>query len=141
MAAVFVLDAWALVALLQGESPAADRVRALLESAAGQSIRLVMSCINLGEVYTVVGRRRGLPEADETLRLLGRLPLEMLPASDERVLAAARLRMRHRLSFADAFAASAAIELTATLVTGDPELIALHEELPIEPLARRGGST
>jgi hypothetical protein len=44
--------------------------------------------------------------------------------------------MAHRISYADALGTAATGELDATLVTGDPELIALAAELRIEPLER-----
>jgi predicted nucleic acid-binding protein len=134
MSATFVLDSWALLALLQAEEPAAARVRALVRSSRAGQHRLAMSIINLGEVYYTVGRVRNEQAADQALAQLRRLTMTILPADEARVLAAARWKMAHRISYADAFAAAAARELDATLVTGDPELIGLAGELSIEPL-------
>lgn len=61
----------------------------------------------------------------------------MNTATDDRVLAAATLKIKHTLSYADVFAASTAIELDATLITGDPELIALQDVIRLHPLSRR----
>jgi predicted nucleic acid-binding protein len=55
----FVLDAWALVALLQGEEPAASDVRDLLQQAqSNDTIQLFVSVVNLGEVYYIISRAR-----------------------------------------------------------------------------------
>ena len=43
------------------------------------------------------------------------------------VIAAAELKSKHRLSYADAFAAGLAIREQAALVTGDPELRAVSD--------------
>ena len=61
-----------------------------------------------------------------------------LAVSDDRVLAAARLKATCRLSYAGAFAAAAAAEMDATLLTGDHELVSQRDKLGIrvEPLER-----
>ena len=51
-----VLDAWAVLALLQQEEPAASRVRQLMEDAERGNIELFISIINFGEVYYRIGR-------------------------------------------------------------------------------------
>ena len=132
----FVLDAWAILAFLQGEEPAASRVRQLLKSAEERKVDLFVSVVNLGEVVYRVGRAKGEQEAWASLDEIRCLPLTIAPATDERVFAAARLKMRYALSYADAFAAALARELGVTLVTGDPELESLRREISLEKLER-----
>jgi len=134
----FVLDAWALLALLQKEEPAASRVQRLLEDAGSGEVELFISMINLGEAVYGIGRQRGEEEALATLEDIRRLALTVVPASDRAVLAAARFKMHHAVSYADAFAAATAQELQATLVTGDPELTKLGNRLRLEKLERGG---
>lgn len=133
----FVLDAWAILALLQGEEPAASRVKQLLEEASRGDIELSISIINLGEVIYRIGKEKGENEAFETLGQLRRLPLTVVPASEEAAFAAVGFKMHYTLSYADAFAAAAAEALGATLVSGDPELMQLESKLAIEKLRRR----
>ena len=133
----FVLDAWALLALLQKEEPAASQVRSLLQEAQQERWRAFVSVINLGEVYYVLGKATGEAEAQKVIELIRRLPVKVVPASDERVFAAARLKIHHPLSYADAFAATIADEFAATLVTGDPELVAMQGTIQVEKLGRR----
>jgi len=132
----FVLDAWAILAFLQGEEPAASRVRQLLQNAEERRVDLFVSAVNLGEVVYRVGRAKGEQEAWALLDEIRRLPLTIVSATDERVFAAARLKMRYPISYADAFAAALARELEATLVTGDPELESLRGEILLEKLER-----
>ncbi|HLO28142.1 MAG TPA: type II toxin-antitoxin system VapC family toxin [Anaerolineales bacterium] len=132
----FVLDAWALLAFLQGEEPAATRVRAVIEGAQEGTVRLFISIINIGEVYYRVGKTHSQKEADSALTDLYLLPMEVISADDDTVLAAARLKMTHLLSYADAFAAVTAQQKDATLLTGDPELLDLKRVVKIEKLRR-----
>jgi uncharacterized protein len=133
------LDSWAILAFLRREKPAGLHVRELLETAVQQPDEtLFLSIINLGEVYYIVGRAKGLEEAEETIAEIRRLPLTVVPVDDQQVMAAAKLKARFAISYADAFALATAVQLNAPLVTGDPELTALADAFPIEILTRHG---
>ena len=132
----FVLDAWALLALLQREEPAAARVKQLLEDAEKGVAELFISIINLGEVTYCIGKVKGESEAWETLDQIRRLPLTVRSATEEAVFATAGLKMRYSISYADAFAVVSAEDLDAVLVTGDPELEHLSHQIQIEKLER-----
>lgn len=131
-----VVDAWALLAFLQKEEPAATRVKAIIDGAQRGRCEVFVSLINLGEVYYSIGRSKGLPEADSTLEDIGLLPLAVIPADRPAVIKAASLKAVHRLSHADAFAMAAALARDATLLTGDPELVQLKKHVRIEELTR-----
>lgn len=132
-----VLDAWAVLAYLQGEETAASRVKEVLQEAEARQVTLFMSLINVGEVFYTVGRRQGEDAAEETLAELRQLSLTIITPDANTVLQAARMKMRYTLSYADAFAAVTAQELQATLMTGDPELLALTDLIALEALHRR----
>lgn len=112
------LDSWAVLAWLDGEEPAAAAVQEVFAEQ-----RPWMSWINLGEVAYLVERRHGRDEAALVVRRL-----QAVAALDEatpaRVLAAARIKAAHPIAFADCFAAATATARDATLLTGDPELLA-----------------
>lgn len=112
-----VLDAWAVVRLLEGTEPAAMTVHDLLERE-----RPVMSWINLGEVFYVVRRAAGEASAGATVRDVRAVVDAELPAAD-RILGAARVKAEHPLSHAGAFACATALAHGAELWTGDPELL------------------
>ena len=133
------LDSWAILAFLRREIPAGQRVRELLQTATQEpEDTLFLSIINLGEVYYIVGRAKDLQEAEETIAEIRRLPLTVVPVDDQQVMAAAKLKARFTISYADAFALATAVQLDAPLVTGDPELTALADTFPIEILTRPG---
>ncbi|CAN5451853.1 type II toxin-antitoxin system VapC family toxin [soil metagenome] len=131
-----VLDSWALMALLNREEPAASRVRALLYEAKQQQINIFLSLVNLGEIYYIVGRRRGNSVAEETVAGIHTLPLTILPIDEATVIQAARYKMLYPISYADAFAVAAAFQQNAMLVTGDPEFDKLQGIVKIEMLQR-----
>ena len=136
MTDTYVFDAWALLAMLQREEPAATRVRELLVLGEQQEAVLLLSIINLGEVYYRLGKQVGRQRAEKVLATIRSLPLSVVSASDDLVLQAASLKMEHTISYADAFAAALAISRQARLVSGDPEFDSLATTLVLEKLQR-----
>ncbi len=116
----YVLDSYALLAYFNSEE-GDDVVKELLNTALDGEVTLYLSLINLGEIYYLIRRRRGMEKAQETLETLRSLPVTLCNVSEARVLAAADFKAEYPISYADAFAAALAQELGATLVTGDPE--------------------
>jgi tRNA(fMet)-specific endonuclease VapC len=137
-APAYVLDSFAILAYLEGE-PGMARVRTLLAEAAKGTLTLHLSVINLGEVLYIIEREQGLVAAQRTLAALDQLPIQVQPAERSVVLSAARLKARHPISYADAFAVVAAQEHRAVLVTGDPEFKSVETDglLKVEWLSRR----
>ncbi len=117
------LDAWALLAWIQDEA-AADRVAKFLAEGKAGGDTAAVSVINLGEVYYAIARNRSEEAADAFWHdaKRGTLPLAVIEATAPRVRAAARLKARFPISYADAFAMSTALEMKAPLATGDPEI-------------------
>ena len=124
---VLVLDAWAIMAWLKGQQPAAERVRILLDAAERRESRLVMNIVNLGEVFYLCVKAKDLAYGQQVWENL-RLRILIVSAGDDLVMLAANLKARHPISYADAFAAATALLHKAPLVTGDPELQALAAE-------------
>lgn len=118
-----VLDAWAVMAWLKGQSAAA-RVQALLDAAASREGKLFMNIVNLGEVFYLSVKARDLAYGERVLASL-RSRITIMPASDDLVMQAAALKSRYAISYADAFAAVTAINRELALVTGDPALRAM----------------
>jgi predicted nucleic acid-binding protein len=117
-----VLDAWAVMAWLEGETPARKRVSALFAAASEQRVALSISMINVGEIFYSIAKRRSAPAAEEFLAELATFPVAIVTPGRKQILEAARLKARFPISYADAFAMQAAIEVEAPLVTGDHEI-------------------
>ncbi len=131
----YVLDSFALFAHLEEEA-GATRVRAVLSEAAAGKAQAYLSVLNLGEIAYITEREVGLAAAQTALSAIEQLPVQMLDATRERVLAAAHLKASHAVSYADAFAVAAAQEFDAVLLTGDPEFKAVEKLISIEWLPR-----
>ncbi len=56
----------------------------------------------------------------------------MILPTPNTIMSAAKLKSTRRLSYVDAFAANLAIDLGATLVTGDPELAQMNDKVDVE---------
>jgi len=127
------LDAWAVIAWMEDEV-AAESVDAVLNPAREGAHGPIIAALNLGEVYYRLWRARGEATADRlwTESVEGRAAWAIVPPTIPRVLAAARLKARFPVSFADAFAMATAAEHRCSLVTGDREIRAVHEEAGVE---------
>lgn len=115
---MIVLDSWAVLCFLEDAPPAAE----LVAEAVASDEDVAMSWINLGEVHYVLRRLHGEEAALETVRDIQSDVDARLPSKED-VLAAARIKADHPMSFADAFAAATAAALDAELWTGDRELL------------------
>lgn len=67
-----VLDAWAVMAWLKGQQPAAQRVRILLDVAGRREGKLIMNIVNLGEVFYLSVKARNLATANAFWRIFVR---------------------------------------------------------------------
>jgi len=141
-----ILDSWAIIAWLQGESQG-KKVRDLINWVSGdtdleekiknligqseiEKIRLFLNIINLGEVFYILGRRKGKEEAKDTISEIKENPIEIIPVLNSLVFKAASLKVNYHIAYADAFAIATAITQEGYLLTGDPELKDL-EDIPI----------
>ena len=131
----YVLDSFALLAHL-GDEAGAARVQAVLRAARLDRAEVFLSAINLGELVYITERERGLVQAQIVLNAVEQLPVQILEATRERVLAAAHIKATHAISYADAFVVAAAQEMRATILTGDPEFRTVEGLVSVEWLAR-----
>jgi len=132
----FVLDANALVSLLEDRAGAAARVRRLIEDASRIGQPILLSAVNWGEVFYVAWRLHGELRALEAEAKLQQLPIMVVAADRDRATRAATLKQKHNLGYADSFAAELAMERSAWLVTADPEFSKLGKALSVYPLPR-----
>ncbi len=121
----YVLDSWPFLEIaLRGAF--LPRFEALMARAVHDQALLFMSEINLGEVFYLVAKQNGEAEADAALQSVIQLPVRIVPVSHGDVLQAARLKARHRISYADCFCARVALTYDAAVVTGDRDFLELE---------------
>ncbi len=127
----YVLDSFALLAYLQDE-PVAARIEKLLENAGKEKCRLFLSMINLGELLYITEKRGGVAKAQDALALIRQLPIEVMPADEQIIFAAAHIKANHPLSYADSFVVAIAMQEDATILTGDPEFQSVEALVKVE---------
>jgi len=125
-----VLDAYSLIAYLERE-PGYETVKGHLERAAQTGRNLLLCSVNWGEVYYSVMREAGQAKADETVRIVETLPIDVVSADVSLTRQAAIYKASHKMSYADCFAAALAKVQEATLVTGDKDFKLLGRQLEV----------
>ena len=116
-----VLDSWAILEWMSGRQPACDHVGRLLSEAEEGRTRLLMSAINVGEVYYFLRKHHSEELSESWLESSRTLPVTIeVPTADE-IWDAARLKGRYPIAYADAFAVALAQKHKCPLATGDPE--------------------
>ena len=118
--AKYVLDSFAILAYL-AEEEGADVVEDLLNRAESGGVNLYLNYVNLGEVYYITFREKDVNEANETIVLVKRMPIEFVQVDERIALIAGRIKATYSMSYADAFVVATAIVKEAEIVTGDPE--------------------
>lgn len=125
-----VLDANVLIGLLEARKEA-ERARKLLRQADEGQTQLLMSVVNWGEVYYAIWRTRGPSLAEEVLRQIAQLPIQIINADPELTKLAASFRVKYKLPYADCFAAALAQQRRATLVTADKDFARVEGQVRI----------
>ena len=116
----YLFDAFPLLCWLQ-EEPGYELIDDLLTEGETGKSSISMHIINLGEMFYRVCRVSGTKRGEEILEKIRMLPIRILSISDEDVMAAAKIKAKYPISYADAFAVAKALQSGATVVTGDPE--------------------
>lgn len=122
-----VLDSWALLALLKQES-AAPAVRDVWRTEG-----VAMCSINLGEVLYTETRRVGVARSEAAVEA-ARANMTVVDPDWHLMVASASVKARGGVSYADAFCVATAQRLDAPVWTGDPEIVALSDEVEVVDL-------
>jgi predicted nucleic acid-binding protein len=120
-----VLDSYALVAYLEGES-CAEAVESALEQAREREYALPVSVINWGEVLYIQERSWGLEGLRRAIAVIDELPIALVDADRHLTLSAARIKAAGQVSYADAHCCALALALGAPVMTGDPEFASVE---------------
>jgi predicted nucleic acid-binding protein len=123
----FVLDSYALLAFFRNEE-GGEKVEQLLNEATADKHELYITNINAGEVYYMSSRKDGTAKAEFVWKAMRQFPIHIVDADLEFTLAAAKIKAKHSISYADAFAAVLTISRKAVLITGDDEFESLVGE-------------
>jgi predicted nucleic acid-binding protein len=120
---IYVLDACALIALLNKEE-GKEAVKDILKKAIDEEDTVVyISVVNLIEVYYGYIRELGGEEATIILEKIYAAPIKIIETISSPVyMEASRLKAAYKMSLADAIGLATAINLKGYFVTSDGEL-------------------
>ena len=134
-AKTIVLDSWAIMAFLEDE-PAAERIADMIADARDKGHRLLMSVVNIGEVWYSTTRKHSDRDADHAISELRSIGIEFIEVDWPTTQIAARYKALGGISYADCFAAAltyktATDRASCVLITGDREFEQLENEIEI----------
>jgi len=114
-----------------GGEPSAEKVADIMADAHEEDIPLLMTVVNAGEVWYILAREVSVAEADSSIRQLRQLGIKLVDADWELAHDAAVFKSKHKMSFADCFAAALAQNKAGVLLTGDPEFKQVGTQIAI----------
>ena len=118
-----VVDSWPVMEWLKQREPVASAFRKIVAAAQNSDVTLLLSTINLGEIYYNSWNEWGQARAERILAEMSDLPIRLVHPTAEDALAAAKIKARFKLAYADAFAAILALEFQAPVLTGDRDFL------------------
>lgn len=125
-----VLDSYAMMAFFEDE-PGADFVRSLILQAEENKVELLMSVLDLGEVWYSIARTNSTEIADRYIHEIEGMAIEIVDVDWQLTRRAAAFKVNGNISYADCFAAALAKNRKAELITGDTEFKVLQGEIDI----------
>jgi len=126
-----VFDSWAVIAYLEDE-PAAEHIADVIADAHDDGIPLFMCVVNAGEVWYIIAREASVIDADRSIKELRQLGIEFVDADWTLAHEAGGFKSKHKMSYADCFAAALAKQKKALLLTGDPEFKRVETQITID---------
>jgi predicted nucleic acid-binding protein len=128
----YVLDSSALIRYVDNQ-PGAIRVERILKECASRQARLYISAVQWGEVAANLRKRFGASEEQRVLNNLLPSEAEIVAASGDRALRAAKLRVDRGISYADTFAIELALDSPDhVLITADYGFKPVEDRIKIE---------
>ncbi len=125
-----VLDSWPLLAYFEKQAAAPQAIE-ILEQAAREEKKLLISAVNWGEILYITEQRYGPMKRDQIEDIMGQMPLHVYSADVGLAREAARFKTQYKLGYADCFAAALAFLKDAQLVTGDRDFRPLKDKIRI----------
>src|SRR5262249_6372824 len=113
------------------DESSAGKIGDILAAAYETATPLLMTVVNVGEVWYTVAREDSADAADESIKDIADLGIRVIDADWNLTLQAARFKVAGRSSYADCYAAALAKNIGVPLVTGDPEFERLGKEISI----------
>lgn len=128
----YALDSSAILRYLDGEAGSTRVTQIIKDSLAGRHV-VAMSAVHWGEVAGVTAKAHGQAAVDLVLSRLSSFGFEIVPATGERTVRAAMIKVKRKIRYADAFGVELAMDSSeCILVTADFDLKAAVHDAKIE---------
>lgn len=126
----YVFDSYAFLAFFQLQK-GHETISSMLTEISAGSAEGYMSVINLGEIFYMGYRKLGGVRANQGIKTILTMNIDMVNVNLEMSIQAAKLKATYKISYADAFAAALTQTKNGILITGDPEFKALEKIIKI----------
>ncbi len=128
--AVHILDHTALEALW-GLRPGGETVQEILGRAGNHHVEIYVTSIDLGKAYRALLQEQDKKTARITLEKLEEGPVNTVVINKKIALEAMDLALAYRLEYDEAFACAVGVITAGTLVSANPALEAVQDELDL----------
>ena len=128
---IMILDSWDLVAFFEDKQPVAGHLEKVLIEAQGADADLLISAVNLGEVWYSLARAYSDKKANQAIEEIGSLGIQTVPVDWKIAHEAAVFKVQGNVSYADCFALALAKMHDTEVVTGDPEFKQFEKQVSI----------
>lgn len=116
----YVFDSFSILSFFKGEK-GANKTESLLNEISEKKADGFISVINLTEVFYIIAREKDETAASMLIRSTEKWGIRAVIANKNTALKAGVIKAKYPMSLADAFCVATANELSAIIVTGDPE--------------------
>lgn len=131
----WVLDSWGVVAFIEDEQPAATEMEAIISQAREDGRSLLITSVNLGEVWYSLARAYSAEQADTAITRVLSAGIEIVPADWELARQAARFKTRGNIAYGDCFATALGQLRRSPVITGDLEFKQVEDQVNVRWLA------
>jgi predicted nucleic acid-binding protein len=113
------------ILIFYGDDVRGRLIAEIISDANEQSIPIKISVLSLGEIWYVISKKASKSEADEVVKELNELGIQIVNIDWELIQESKVIKMSHNLTDIDCVTAVIAKRLKADLVTGNQEFLKL----------------
>jgi len=130
MATIKIIDSYALITFLENGT-GADFIRDLFLKAEEGSIKLAITSVNLGEVWSAIARATSPDLADETIKKINGMEIEIVDVDWILARQASFYKSITSITYTNCLAASLTKIRKGELITGDSNFKHIENEIRI----------
>lgn len=133
----YVLDASAILRYIEDEA-GGKRVEEILKGLLAGKNLVKISAVHWGEVAGIIVKKHGMQALDTVLARLQSFGIEIIPATAERAVHSALIKVQRKIPYADAFGVDLASDSRQHIfVTADFDVKPAEQDVRIEFLSKK----